>query len=342
MPADAEFCAECGAPLKDAPGVDGSDAEVYPELAKANLLRMRKDFKAAEDVCLSILRRFPNNHSANVLLGDIAEERGELDQAAEWYELALDIVPDSEEVTKKLETVRAQLAEKQVQTTVAQLGIPEKKPPVGLYAMIVLILGAFVVAAIVFANRKNPGTQDPNKPIVVNEAKSKLEPPQEPEKDEPVIFSVNDDLGQKIAAEAGVEGRTIQAAVGNPGGSIRLGLHAVGDDGEWPTRAQVVMAAFKLDTSTPKVELQYFKSTDPKGDVQIVERSTYERTQAADFDATDMNLLVETLFGHKMQEGPTGEGQDPENKTITPPMGEGGDGSADPGDAEKKSDASGG
>src|SRR5688500_5066185 len=68
MPSDAPFCPECGAPVGSS---EGSDSEIYPLLARANLLRMRAEYKQAENVCLSILKRYPNNSSTNTLLGDI-------------------------------------------------------------------------------------------------------------------------------------------------------------------------------------------------------------------------------------------------------------------------------
>ena len=57
----ATFCIECGAPLSDDPTAEGSDQEVYREITQANLHRIRGDYKEAIDVCLGILKRFPNN-----------------------------------------------------------------------------------------------------------------------------------------------------------------------------------------------------------------------------------------------------------------------------------------
>lgn len=108
-----EFCPDCGAPTAKEGVSEGSDAEIYPELARANLLRMRGDYKGSEDVCLAILRRFPNNATANTLLGDICAERGDLEQAAEWYELAIDLMPDSVSEKAKLANVRERMQERQ-------------------------------------------------------------------------------------------------------------------------------------------------------------------------------------------------------------------------------------
>lgn len=331
MPQGSEFCAECGAPLIDAPGVQGSDAEVYPELAKANLARMRKEWKHGEDICLAILRRFPNNHSANTLLGDIAAEKGDLDQAAEWYELALDIVPDDAETRQKLEAARLEVQSRQTQATVETLGIPSKRFPLALYAMIGIVVVAFGVAAVLMLNRPRETGPDPNRPIVLEDRKSP--PNNDPatvKSDTPTEeYQVDEDLAMKIASEARLEGRTLTASVASLTGDVRLVLHAVGTDGEWISRAKAVMAAFKLRSDAPKVEVQYVTSADSTPESHTVDRATYEKTQAADFDVTDEALLVLTLLGHTLEQPtPADEGTAP-NNTVTPPLGDGGDKSSD-------------
>gem|GEM_PF-4072257 len=71
-PQGAHICEECGAPLVEGKEAgDESDQLVYRDLARANLQRMRGDFAAARETCLSILRRYPNNATTQGLLGDI-------------------------------------------------------------------------------------------------------------------------------------------------------------------------------------------------------------------------------------------------------------------------------
>ena len=150
--APAEFCPECGAPVGSGP-TEGSDAAIYPELARANLLRMRGDIKAAQDHCRNILRTFPNNVTANQLMGDLALDATDLPQAKEWYELALDIAPNHPQIAKKLEDVRDRLERKETKTLVEQIGLPESKPKNGWMAagigLLVIVVGgiAYVVGA---------------------------------------------------------------------------------------------------------------------------------------------------------------------------------------------------
>lgn len=144
IPVGAEYCAECGAPAVDDFG-EGSESAVYPELARANLLRMRGEYKQAEDICLTILRRHPNSATANTLLGDISAERGDLKQAAEWYEMALDITPDSESDRSKLAGIRSRIKDHEAATTAKQLGLPESRPKIGLW------IGSVVVFVVLVA-----------------------------------------------------------------------------------------------------------------------------------------------------------------------------------------------
>ena len=140
----ATFCIECGAPLSDEPGAEGSDLEVYRDITQANLHRIRGNYKQAVDTCLSILRRYPNNGTAHTLLGDIYAENSELDQSIQWYEMALDLRPESENDRRKLGVVSRRKAEHEAASTAKQLGIPDTKPRTQQMVFVSAILVAVV------------------------------------------------------------------------------------------------------------------------------------------------------------------------------------------------------
>ena len=77
--------------------------EAYTLLAQANLLRMRGRWDEAVDKCMAALRLAPQNASAQSLLGDIYENQGRLDDAIQWYRMALDVNPDSPADSLKLD-----------------------------------------------------------------------------------------------------------------------------------------------------------------------------------------------------------------------------------------------
>jgi hypothetical protein len=138
--------------------------DVHHELARANLFRVRGEFEGAEELCLAVLRRYPNSAPTHTLLGDIADDRDDLEQAERWYDLALDLDPDSAGDRRKLEDVRARRHASDAQTTVAQIGLPPRKDVpwlnIGLASLAVL---CFVGAAYVGLTR--PGAPKP-KPTV--------------------------------------------------------------------------------------------------------------------------------------------------------------------------------
>lgn len=160
IPAGAEYCAECGAPAVEDFG-EGSESAVYPELARANLLRMRGEYKQAEEICLAVLRKHPNSATANTLLGDICSERGDLRQAAEWYEMALDITPDSESDRQKLDSIRHRIREHEAASTAKQLGLPESRPKVGIWVGSVVLFVVLVAALGYLLGERNQARRQP-------------------------------------------------------------------------------------------------------------------------------------------------------------------------------------
>jgi hypothetical protein len=160
--AGSEFCPECGAPMGSAPA-EGSDAAIYPDLARVNLLRMRGDFKAAIDHCRSILRKFPNNVTANQLLGDLSLESGDLQQAKEWYELALDIAPNHTQIQKKHSEVTRRLEQRETAGMVEKLGLPSEKSKTGWIAG-VIALAVVAVGMVAYFIGINQPKKEPAKP----------------------------------------------------------------------------------------------------------------------------------------------------------------------------------
>ena len=82
--------------------------DVYALLAQANLLRVRGHWEEAAQACMAALRLAPDTASANSLLGDIYENQGRYEAAAQWYEMALDANPDSPADRLKLDRLRQQ------------------------------------------------------------------------------------------------------------------------------------------------------------------------------------------------------------------------------------------
>jgi len=118
VPADSRFCPSCGAAMESVPAsaakrLSSADAAVAL-LSEANLLRVREDWTGAESRCLDVLRLDPNNLEAHTLLGDIYRDQRRMDDAAQWYQLALDLDPTNASVRAKLTGVEEEEARKLV------------------------------------------------------------------------------------------------------------------------------------------------------------------------------------------------------------------------------------
>src|SRR5438874_11947086 len=94
----AAFCEKCESPAARTPSgpAPAGAPGAYTLLARANLLRMRARWEEAAALCAEALRLEPDNASAHSLLGDIHENRGNLEEAIHWYDLALALNPQSE------------------------------------------------------------------------------------------------------------------------------------------------------------------------------------------------------------------------------------------------------
>lgn len=119
-------------------------AALSPELGKAHLLRLRGDLSAAIDQCLTVLKKNPDHHEAHVMLGDLHAEAGSLDQAAEWYELALDLRPDAEGDKVKLAAVRDRLRAQETEARIESLGLPPERNSTPMLAGGLLALVAVI------------------------------------------------------------------------------------------------------------------------------------------------------------------------------------------------------
>jgi tetratricopeptide (TPR) repeat protein len=158
LASDGLYCPECGASVDSSPSSEGSDALVYPDLARANLLRMKGQFQQAEQICLNILKRYPHNPTAHLLLGDIHADQGNWEQAANWYELAVDLTPENPTLKNKMKRAQEMLLSesKPAQDTIPASGT---RWIYLWYGMVILVILTGVVFAVLY--RQNQKAREP-------------------------------------------------------------------------------------------------------------------------------------------------------------------------------------
>jgi hypothetical protein len=64
------------------------------KLAKANLSRLRRNWKEATELSIEVLRESPADPAAHSLLGDIYRDQNRMDEAVRWYRMALELSPN--------------------------------------------------------------------------------------------------------------------------------------------------------------------------------------------------------------------------------------------------------
>ncbi|MEO7453713.1 MAG: tetratricopeptide repeat protein [Fimbriimonadales bacterium] len=270
LQAEATYCEECGAPQGSSPG---SDSIVYPEIARANLLRLKGDLDSAEKVCLAVLRRFPNNPAAHGMMGDLCFEAGKLENAKQWYEMALDLTPNDEGLRRKLKAIDESSAKQMSDAGLAGLEIQPRSGGT-IAAMIGVVVLIVALAGLMFwlgyANKKTRA--DVIDPISVNgEAPPRIAPSiddvtppvTQPEQPGPSPGNVSGMTAEETAARA-----AIQAELGELG--ARVGGLVIDASGSVAT----VTGAQSDQMDAAQVGAWLVKRGSPQAYVRIVDPST--------------------------------------------------------------------
>lgn len=103
---DVKFCPNCGnAVAESSVASDDIDVRLAALLTSANLHRVRREWDAAVADATEALRIAPDRAEVASLLANIYEQRGDLDEAAIWYRIALDLDPQNTANRTRLERV---------------------------------------------------------------------------------------------------------------------------------------------------------------------------------------------------------------------------------------------
>ncbi len=131
----------------------GKDAEAL--LAAANLARMRRRWQEAESLCVEVMRQDPNNIHAHSLLGDIYRDQNRLHDAKQWYQMALDLNPESAADRAKLTEIERVEARLSNQNAPSSPPTPPLSPQVGTQKLLGVSPVAWVrgltIVSVVFA-----------------------------------------------------------------------------------------------------------------------------------------------------------------------------------------------
>ncbi|MHB0912123.1 MAG: tetratricopeptide repeat protein [Armatimonadota bacterium] len=109
VPARASLCPDCGA--KTSQERTDSGSALHSLLLNAYLLNLRGDSDAAISECIKALRIDPDSLETHSLLGDIYKAAGKAEEAAHWYQLALDLKPRNRADRERLSGLISELTD---------------------------------------------------------------------------------------------------------------------------------------------------------------------------------------------------------------------------------------
>ena len=108
---DVRYCPKCGKNVGDQPRDGGPDSlEIGALLTSANLHRIRGEWDEAITDATEALKLDSSNADIASLLGNIYEQRGMLDDAAIWYQMAVELDPTSATDRARLQRVKDRIA----------------------------------------------------------------------------------------------------------------------------------------------------------------------------------------------------------------------------------------
>lgn len=150
---DVRYCPSCGKVIaSNKRPVATPSTEVGALLTSANLHRIRLEWDAAVNDATEALKINPENPDIASLLGSIYEQREMFGDALIWYEMAVDLNPDSDEDKVRMERVKQQMVEQRKNRT-DSFGKFQKHTRIWAAVMGGAFLLIIILALIVMGNK---------------------------------------------------------------------------------------------------------------------------------------------------------------------------------------------
>lgn len=326
LDSDARFCPNCGRDLApNTPGPKAGGADVETLLASANLHRMRSEWEAAIADATDALRIDARNPDIASLLGDIYEQRDMLDEALVWYQMALELNPDSEPDQDRMDRVSKLVAARREAEGTGSFRVFEKHTRIWTIALVAIFVSIVSFAGITMLLRGSPRETSYPKPTRVGRPRAAGQPsgPMPSGPAAPTPSSQSTDLAGAPAggsalrtpAEAGIRtglsaaqgitdaGVTIDDAIADPRAGVVTVTFSVPFKGfvsrEQITRAAVAVAqtTFQLRQDVRFVTARCVMQTGgAKPQIAFVGDAARQSIEALGQNATDQQLAA--VFTH--------------------------------------------
>jgi len=205
---DVRHCPKCGRGLGANTPSTGHDISTL--LTSANLHRIRSEWDKAIADATEALRLDPKNPDITSLIAGVYEERGMLDEALVWYQMALELKPDSDADKARMDAISAKIAAKRKAAGTDSFRVFEKRTK--LWAAVLGSVFVIVVVLAMFSLFPHHKQAHPVRPIHPSSAHSSVN-----------VYAMKSGSSEQAAPHLGMSdsGKSTSTA-SESGGSLRI------------------------------------------------------------------------------------------------------------------------
>jgi len=184
---DVRFCPKCGKDLApDAHASKPGESNVESLLASANLHKIRSEWEAAIADATDALRIDPRNPDIASLLGDIYADQEMLDEALVWYQMALELNPDSEADRERLNRLSKEIAARRRKERTGSFAAFERHTKIWTLSLAAVFVLLVITALAMTLIKGKPQEEPVPKPAATVQPRS-APPAAEPAPSQPTI-----------------------------------------------------------------------------------------------------------------------------------------------------------
>jgi tetratricopeptide (TPR) repeat protein len=242
--------------------------ELQAKLAHIHLLKLRGEYQKAIEACRELLTLAPHSSEACCMMGDLYQEQQNLDEAKNWYELAVEYDPDQVGYFRKVGMVKEAIVQRDRLETARKIGLPTTSAKIPQFAVMLmsLIVCFGIVGFFVGRQGASPGSPIMSDPI---EVQGTVSPKSEPISETLPTTSVQKDaeLAQICASLDEIAGRFLGVWYDPRGAGVGLTLQANADDDLQTICAEAAGALLK---AYPEANLIAVRTVDAKGTLLFV------------------------------------------------------------------------
>lgn len=251
-------CPKCGRMLEAVSDTEQMQ-KVDTLLSDANLHKLKGESESAIEKCIEALKLVPDNPDTHSMLGDIYVSTGKLEEAAKWYQMAIDLRPDSEMDIVKLEKIKPRICESQqgyCETTTGGWLLNDTKRDSGLRKIVTFSVIALIVLALfgIAAISLKFGTKDssadgikPQKPLPeINQSDTFVTPP-----------PISEETDLQVIARPFIEQDLLSNLATNP---AILSRQLIMEDVKIDPRTDDILLTFRMsETHRPKTRTEVLR-----------------------------------------------------------------------------------